>query len=127
MIKDVSELRVFQQSLNLLREVYKLTATLPKSSERLRKQIEASTESIPALIAEGFGKRRSAKEFKRFIEMAMGSSDETIAHLQVIMILAERWKVINTDLCNRIQTEYKHFSRQLNNLRNYWKSDPLGR
>ena len=34
--------------------------------------------SIPLNIAEGYGKKRSAKEFQRFLVMAMGSCNELL-------------------------------------------------
>lgn len=92
MIRDVEDLRVYKQSLEALKKVYGLVSLMPRISERLVKQITASSESVPALIAEGFGKRRSAKEFKRFLEMAMGSSDETVTHAKVIKISKNSYK-----------------------------------
>lgn len=52
-------------------------------------QITSSAEGIPAHIAEGFGKRRSDKEWKRFLEIGMGSSDETITHARSLQVLAK--------------------------------------
>ena len=122
MIQDVSELRVYQQSLSLLRPIYKLVSTIPFSHDRLRKQILGSAEGVPPQIAEGFAKRRSDKEFKRYLEIAMGSSDETITHLQVITILSETEHAIPKDDCLKLIEEYRHVSKQINRLRNNWNS-----
>lgn len=122
MIRDVTELRVYKQSLYLLRPIYKLVSTIPLSHDRLRKQILASAEGIPAQIAEGFAKRRSAKEFLRYLEIAMGSSDETITHLQVILILSESEKSVDKQLCLKLVEDYRYVSRQINLLRNHWKA-----
>lgn len=119
-IRDVEDLRVYKQSLEVLRKVYELVGQLPRISERLVKQITASAESIPALIAEGFGKRRSPKEFKRFLEMAMGSSDETITHAKVIKILAEKFPRIPRKLCEEVEAEYRSISKQINKLVTVW-------
>ncbi len=122
MIRDITELRVYKHSLDLLRPVYKLVSTIPLSHDRLRKQILASAEGIPAQIAEGFAKRRSPKEFLRYLEIAMGSSDETVTHLQVILILSESEKLVDKQLCTKLIEDYKYVSKQINLLRNNWKT-----
>lgn len=122
MIRDVSELRVYKQALELLRPVYKLVSTIPLSHDRLRKQILGSAEGVPPQIAEGFAKRRSDKEFKRYLEIAMGSSDETITHLQVITILSETESKISKEDCSELIEKYRHVSKQLNRLRNNWNT-----
>ncbi len=119
-IRDVEDLRVYRQSLEVLKKVYFLVSLMPRMSERLVKQITAAGESVPALIAEGFGKRRSPKEFKRFLEMAMGSSDETVTHAKVIKILAERFPRIPKRLCEEIESEYRSISKQINKLISVW-------
>ena len=43
-------------------------------------QIRKSSRSAPALIAEGFAKRKT--EFKRYLEMALGELGETRHHLR---------------------------------------------
>ena len=121
-IRDVTELRVYKQSLDLLRPIYKLVSTIPLSHDRLRRQILASAEGIPAQIAEGFAKRRSSKEFLRYLEIAMGSSDETITHLQVILILSESEKFVDKPLYLKLIEDYRYVSKQINLLRNNWKS-----
>lgn len=119
-IRDVEDLRVYRQSLEVLKKVYFLVSLMPRISERLMKQITAAGESVPALIAEGFGKRRSPKEIKRFLEMAMGSSDETVTHAKVIKILAERFPRIPIKLCEEIESEYRSISKQINKLITVW-------
>ena len=120
MIRDVEDLRVYKQSLEALRKIYELVGQLPRLSERLAKQISASAASVPALIAEGFGKRKSAKEFKRFLEMAMGSSDETITHSKVTKILSEKFPRISKELCTNVENEYRSISKQINKLISIW-------
>lgn len=119
-IYDVTDLDVYNRSLKALKLVYQLANQIPESHLRLRSQIINSAESIPPLIAEGFAKRRSVKEFKRFLEMAMGSSDETITHDREIMILAETFKRLNNQLCQCVIDEYKIISKQLNNMIKKW-------
>lgn len=119
MIKDVTELKVYQQSLVLLNGLYELSRKLPKSERDTIDQIKRSAKSIPANIAEGFGKHRSAKEFKRFLQIAMGSSDETVTHLRTLYITAPYFRSSITDLGR----EYLSLSKQINKLHTKWVSE----
>ena len=71
-IYDVTDLRVYQRATKALSDVYKLTDQIPKKHYRLRNQFINSSEAIPPLIAEGFAKKESIKEWRRFLRMAMG-------------------------------------------------------
>lgn len=105
-----------------MRLVYKLAHQIPDSHIRLRNQILASSESVPPLIAEGFAKRKSSKEFKRFLSMTLGSSDETITHAREIYILCTMVKSLSQELCKEVGEEYKIISKQLNSLIKKWTS-----
>ncbi|MEK7521726.1 MAG: four helix bundle protein [Patescibacteria group bacterium] len=120
MIYDVTDLDVYNRSVEAPNLVYQLEKQVPQSHFKLKIQITSSAESVPALIAEGFGKRRSDKEWKRFLEMALGSSDETITHARTCKVLSKHFSTIDCDLCDKIAEEYKIISKQLNNLRNKW-------
>ncbi len=119
-IYDVTDLKVYNRTLSNLKIVYKLVHQVPESHYKLRGQLLSSAESIPPLIAEGFAKRSSANEFKRFLKMAMGSSDETITHCREIYLLSESAKRIDQNLCNQVIEEYKIISKQLNSLIKNW-------
>lgn len=119
-IYDVTDLKVYNRSLKALKPIYKLAGQIPTTHQRLRKQIINSGEAVPPLIAEGFAKKESSKEFKRFLKMAMGSSDETITHSREAYLLANIVKTIDKDLCVKIGKEYKIISKQLNSLIKKW-------
>jgi four helix bundle protein len=118
MIRDVSDLEVYNDSLKLLRKLYLLLKKLPKSEYDTVVQCKKCSKSIPANIAEGFAKRASELEFKRFLKIAIGSSDELITHLRTIAIttpyLLEETK--------EIASEYKIISKRLNKLQSVWIS-----
>lgn len=90
MIRDVLDLNVYVLSLKLLKKLYPFLRKLPKSEYDTVRQEKRAGKSISALIAEGFAKRSSEKEFKRFLKMAIGSSDEVISHLRTIAIAVPR-------------------------------------
>jgi len=120
MIYDVTDLDVYKRALNALNLVYKLEKHIPRSHFKLSVQLTSAAEGIPAHIAEGFAKRRSDKEWKRFLEIALGSSDETITQARLIKILSDHFPGIDIDLCEAVIVEYKIISKQLNRLRNNW-------
>ena len=69
-------LKVWQKSMELVKEIYELTAKFP-SQERyaLVMQMRRAAVSVPSNIAEGAG-RRGPKEFARFLLVARGSLSE---------------------------------------------------
>jgi four helix bundle protein len=78
------ELKIWQESRNLVKQVYLLTASFPKEEiYGLTSQIRRAAVSIPSNIAEGTG-RNSDKEFLRYLEFALGSLFE----LETQIILA---------------------------------------
>ena len=78
------ELKIWQEGRKLVKTVYSLSASFPKEEVYgLTSQIRRAAISVPANIAEGTG-RSSDKEFKRFLEFAIGSLFE----LETQLILA---------------------------------------
>lgn len=71
------DLIIFQKTDDLAFQIYKITKDFPKEElYGLTSQIRRSALSIPANIVEGHA-RRSKKEFKHFINIALGSLAET--------------------------------------------------
>jgi four helix bundle protein len=80
-MKNFRDLKVWQESHELTLSVYRHTANFPRDEKYgLTSQLRRSTASIPANIAEGCG-RGSDADFKRFLQIAMGSASETEYHL----------------------------------------------
>lgn len=121
MIKDVTDLEVYRISLELLEKVYKLANLLPPNHRRLRYQFTEAAEKIAPQIAEGFGKKRSPREFCRFLSMALGSSDEVITHIREIAIVAKTYVRIQINDSESLIEEYKILSRKLNKLLSSWQ------
>ena len=75
--QSFEDLEVFQRAYRLSLEVHHKTLTMPKIEQYgLAEQMRRSSKSICANLAEGYGKRASKAEFKRYISIAIGSSDE---------------------------------------------------
>lgn len=70
------DLIVWQKSIQLVVEVYRLTAELPSEEKYgLISQMRRSGVSVPSNIAEGSG-RNSTKEYIRFVNVSRASLSE---------------------------------------------------
>jgi four helix bundle protein len=121
MIRDVTELEVYQVSMSLVKLVYQITSSVTYAERGTVDQIRRSAKSVPANIAEGFGKRSSPKEFKRYLSIALGSSDETIVHLRLLYVAVPRLRSEIAEIAN----QYKVLSKRINKLRTSWLTDKL--
>lgn len=82
-------------------DVYKLSAQFPKEETYgLTSQIRRSAVSIPSNISEGAG-RNTDGEFKNFLGIASGSSNELFTQL----ILSERLDLVEQKNINPILNE----------------------
>ena len=69
-------------------EVHQLTSKLPKEEKyQLGAQTRKAAISVPANIAEGYGKKRSTADFKRFLLMSLGSCNEVNVYLNLFVDL----------------------------------------
>jgi four helix bundle protein len=80
-LKSFKQLQVWQRSMELVKEIYELTADLPPEEKYgLTSQIRRCAISIPSNIAEGF-KRRNPAEYRQFLAIAAGSAAEVETQL----------------------------------------------
>lgn len=83
-MRDFKQLKVWQNGMEIVIKTYLLTKELPESERYgLRAQITRAAVSIPSNIAEG-SSRESEKDYKRFLEMALGSSFELETQLLIL-------------------------------------------
>ena len=76
-MRDYKKYDIWKLAHELVKEIYHLSENFPKSELfGLTSQIRRSTVSIPTNIAEGCG-RATDKEFARFLEISIGSTNET--------------------------------------------------
>lgn len=118
MIRDVTDLEVYQESLKLLKELYEFLKKVPKSEYDTIVRCKKCGKSIPANLAEGFAKRSSELEFKRFLKISIGSSDELITHLRTTEIAVPHI----SDESKTLEESYKVLSKRLNSLHTHWRS-----
>lgn len=72
---EFTQLIVWQRAHEVRMEVYRVTDAFPPRQFRLITQMQTAALSVPANIAEGFG-RRHPRDKARFYSIAKGSADE---------------------------------------------------
>lgn len=81
-MQDYRKIRAVPESLELIVEVYRLTDTFPYHQRfTLASQLPRAALSMPMNIAEGAG-RSTRPDFARFIDQALGSTNELECGLQ---------------------------------------------
>ncbi len=117
-IRDYRDLRVYQRSFDLSLRIHKLTQTFPEFERyELGKQMRRAAVSIPANIAEGYGKKDSTKDFKRFLKMSLGSCNEMLVYLDMIKCLG----YVEESLYGDLFESYDILGKQTYNLIRRWK------
>jgi four helix bundle protein len=77
-IRTYHDLDVFRGSYSAALDVSGMVKRFPGFEQyELASQLRRAARSIPANIVEGWGKRASTPEFKRYLQIAIGSCDET--------------------------------------------------
>ena len=85
-IRTYRDLDVFKESYSAALGVSKLVKSFPGFEQfELARQMRRAARSIPANIVEGWAKRASVPEFKRYLQMAIGSCDEIRLWLEMSM------------------------------------------
>ena len=83
MIKSFKDLFIWQESMVLVTSIYTITNGFPASEiYGLTSQLRRSAVSIPSNIAEGYG-RNSTNDYKRFLQMAVGSLYELQTQIEI--------------------------------------------
>jgi S23 ribosomal protein. len=110
-ITSYKDLLIWQKGMDLAVDVYSLTRDFPEEEKfALTSQIKRSASSIPANIAEGYG-RQSTKSYSQFIKISRGSLFELETHL----ILAERLDYISEkELYDKIKNQIVEEGKMLN-------------
>lgn len=117
-IRNFEDLDVWKVSHQLVLEVYHLTSGFSKQELfGLTSQMRRASTSVPANIAEGFG-RRNPKEKTHFYNIAQGS----ISELRYFFILARDLGYISSveiqlDRCDHIARMLHNMMEKMRNVR----------
>lgn len=118
-IRTYEDLDVFQRAMALLKPVHDAALELPKYEQfDLASQIRRACKSIPANIAEGYGRKRSAKEFQQFLSMALGSATELEVHLKIALKL----EYLTETVAEGLIAESQVIGKMLYRLMQHWRS-----
>jgi four helix bundle protein len=111
-MRNFRKLDIWISSIELAKKVYLISDNLP-TDERfgLKSQIQRAAVSIPSNIAEG-ASRSSEKEFRYFLEIAIGSSFE----LETQLFLIKELSLIKDNIDDEIFTKLETIQKQLNAL-----------
>ncbi len=121
MIRGLRDLRVYQMAVYLAVEVRKLTLEFPiYARNELGRQMRLSAESVPANIAEGYGRQRYVADFKRFLVNAMGSCTELGCQLE----LAFKHAYMSSELYKDLDERCDHLGRSLHVMIEKWSNAP---
>ena len=83
--RSYKDLEVWKLSIELVKEIYQITEKFtPSEIYGLTNQMRRAAVSIPSNIAEG-QERNSAKEFRQFLAIALGS----VAEIETQLIIAK--------------------------------------
>ena len=121
MIKSYKDLEVYQSAYQLAINVHQMTQNYPDYERyELGGQLRRAATSIPMNIAEGYGKKRSVKDFKRFLLMALGSCNE----VQVLLDMSKDLGYIGESKHGKLTKEYEILGRRLNVMIDKWQTKP---
>ena len=106
------ELKIWQESIDLAVDIYKLTKSFPSEEKfGLVTQINRCVISISSNIAEGAG-RNNEKEFRQFLGIALGSACE----LESQLIVSSKLKIISEEDLKGRTEKLTHLQNMINKL-----------
>ena len=92
-INSYKDLIVWQKSIALVTEIYKLTKAFPAEEKfGIVNQLNRAVVSIPANIAEGWG-RESSKNYLQFLRVSRGSLMET----ETLLVISKNLNYIDDE------------------------------
>lgn len=114
------DLVVWRLSVNLIKDIYKITESLPKSEEyNLKQQLKRAVVSVALNIAEGKN-RRTAKDFANFLNISVSS----LAEVEAILVICEELNYTR-DL-NGTYLEIEKLGKMINSFRSKLLTRKIG-
>ena len=123
-IQHYRDIEAYQRAKALLRPVHLLLRTLPGEERfELASQMRRASKSILANIAEGYGNKRSPAKFRAYLDIALGSANEMIVHLEDgeavgyftakdVQVLMQEYEVVAKQLYRLTQQNWQDFSNR---------------
>jgi four helix bundle protein len=118
-IRSFRDLEVYQESLQLAKEVNQLVKTFPKEKKFLLiDQAKRASRAVSSLIAEGWAKRRQIKEFRKYLRDALGEANEMINHLEQSRLFS----YIANKTAKELIERYDRVAAKLVSLKSNWQT-----
>ena len=114
-VSSVEDLEVFRRAYETSLDLHQASLKFPKIEQfgGLADQMRRARKSICANVAEGYSRqKRSKAEFKRFLQLAIGSRDEMRVWVRYALDLG----YIDEAIWRRWRDEYQMISRMLQSL-----------
>ena len=109
--RGYKKLKIYRAAHDLAVRVHKMSLKLPRF-EMMEEgsQIRRSSKSVSSNIVEGYALRRYKQEYIHYLARALGSSLETVEHLD---FLFETESLKDKDLYNQLSNEYQELNSML--------------
>ena len=113
-LESYKQLVVWQKSIELVKEIYKVTDQFPKEElYSLTSQMRRAAISIPSNIAEGY-KRKNLKEYLQFLSIANASTAELDTQITIAKELYKHMDFLRSEsLLEQIQKMLSVLLRKL--------------
>lgn len=116
LITTYADLEIYKESYKLALEIYIITKKFPKDElYSLTSQIRRASTSITLNIVEGYG-RLSKEEFKRFLKISLGSTNET----KTLLEFSKDLNYINEKEYIDIKNRYEILSKMIYSMIKKW-------
>jgi len=112
---NYKDLRIYQLAHKLRRELYQNLIKIPHhwNIKEVGQAINSSSSSVSNIV-EGFGRKFYQREFFRFLDMSMASSDETQDHVIALRVKGH----LDRSKADYFENKYKTLSIQTLNMMN---------
>ncbi len=115
-MQSYQNLEIYDLSHKLAVEIHEMTLKRLPRFEVYEggSQVRRSSKSIPALIVEGFGRKKYKLEYVKYLTYALASVDETKEHLQ---LLFDTSSLKQRELFESLFNRYENLGKKLHCFR----------
>ncbi len=111
------DLRVWQQSIEMVTSLYKVTMTFPKDELfGLVSQLRCAAVSVPSNIAEGYA-RGTDREKLHFLRMSSGSMSEIETQLMLSLKLGYMSQEVYKELSESVTAVWKQLNALISSVK----------
>ena len=111
-ILSYKDLLVWQKSMELVAQVYRMTRELPAAEQwGLVSQMRRASVSVPSNMAEGFG-RQATGEYRHHLSISRGS----LLELETQILLCEKLDYLAARSTQPVELEIQQLSKMLRSL-----------